>query len=156
MIANHEFLADEFVLQHHFDVKDYQKLILSEIGSSEKFALSHQFNFNNTKKRFIMMTTKNSRAAGLKKLAFLPVLAILALFFTKKINAQTTANKVPEQKFSPEIKDIPIPEVKSIVPDVKVFEAKTPKIEEVPHVEMDTIRNSEHSGRGENYSFNKH
>ena len=140
MIANHEFLADDFVLQHHFDVKDYQKLILSEIGSSEKFALSHQFNFNNTKKRFIMMTTKNSRAAGLKKLAFLPVLAILALFFTKKINAQTTANKVPEQKVSPEIKDIPIPEVKSIVPDVKVFEAKTPKIEEVPKVKMDTIR----------------
>ncbi|SFI91290.1 Signal transducer regulating beta-lactamase production, contains metallopeptidase domain [Kaistella treverensis] len=140
MIANHEFLADEYVLKHNFNIRDYQKLILSEIRSLEKFELSHQFNFNNTKKRFIMMTTKNSPTAGLKKLAFLPVLAILALFFTKKINAQTTTNKVSEQKVSPEIKDIAIPEVKSIIPEVKIFEEKTSKIEEFPPVKMDTIR----------------
>lgn len=35
------------------------------------------------------MTSKNSRFIGLKKLTLLPVLAILFVFFTKKVNAQT-------------------------------------------------------------------
>ncbi len=89
MITNHEFLADEYVLQNNFDVGNYQHLILNEIKISQNFNLTHQFDFNNTKKRFIMMTSKNSRFIGLKKLTLLPVLAILFVFFTKKVNAQT-------------------------------------------------------------------
>ena len=89
MITNHEFLADEYVLQNNFDVCNYQHLILNEIKISQSFNLTHQFDFNNTKKRFIMMTSKNSRFIGLKKLTLLPVLAILFVFFTKKVNAQT-------------------------------------------------------------------
>ena len=89
MITNHEFLADEYVLQNNYDVSNYQHLILNEIKISQSFNLTHQFDFNNTKKRFIMMTTKNSKFAGIKKLTLLPVLAILFVFFTKKVNAQT-------------------------------------------------------------------
>ena len=89
MITNHEFLADEYVLQNNFDVCNYQHLILNEIKISQNFNLTHQFDFNNTKKRFIMMTSKNSRFTWLKKLTLLPVLAILFVFFTKKVNAQT-------------------------------------------------------------------
>ncbi len=89
MITNHEFLADEYVLQNNYDVGNYQHLILNEIKISQNFNLTHQFDFNNTKKRFIMMTSKNSRFTWLKKLTLLPVLAILFVFFTKKVNAQT-------------------------------------------------------------------
>ncbi len=89
MITNHEFLADEYVLQNNYDVSNYQHLILDEIKNLQSLNLTHQFDFNNTKKRFIMMTSKNSRFIGLKKLTLLPVLAILFVIFTKKINAQT-------------------------------------------------------------------
>lgn len=96
MITNHEFLADEYVLQNNFDVGNYQHLILNEIKISQNFNLTHQFDFNNTKKRFIMMTSKNSRFIELKKLTLLPVLAILFVFFTKKVNAQTETSAIVE------------------------------------------------------------
>ena len=96
MITNHEFLADEYVLQNNFDVGNYQHLILNEIKISQNFNLTHQFDFNNTKKRFIMMTSKNSRFTWLKKLTLLPVLAILFVFFTKKVNAQTETSAIVE------------------------------------------------------------
>lgn len=84
MIANHEFLADQYVLQKNYDVKNYQYLILNEIKMAQSFNLTHQFDFNNTKKRFIMMTSKNSRLAGMKKVILLPVFAILFASFTKE------------------------------------------------------------------------
>lgn len=90
MINNHEFLADEFVLQNNDDLENYQYLILNQIKVAQNFNLTHQFDFNNTKKRFIMMTSKNSKFAVVKKFAFLPALAILFVFFTKKVDAQTT------------------------------------------------------------------
>lgn len=88
MITNHEFLADDSVLQHNFEIQNYQHLILNEIRISQNYKLTHQFNFNNTKKRFIMMTTKNSKFAGIKKFALLPVLAILFVLFSNKIDAK--------------------------------------------------------------------
>ncbi len=94
MITNHEFLADEYVLQNNHDISNYQHLILNEIKLAQSFNLTHQFDFNNTKKRFIMMTSKNSQFTWLKKFALLPVLAALFLFFTKKVNAQTESSVI--------------------------------------------------------------
>lgn len=88
MISNHEFLADEYVLKNNFNISNYQHLILNEIKSSQGFNLTHQFNFNTTKKRFIMMTTKNSRLAGVKKIVLLPILAVLFVSFTKEKNLE--------------------------------------------------------------------
>lgn len=96
MITNHEYLADEYVLQKNYDVSDYQHLILQEINTAQNINLTHQFDFNNTKKRFIMMTSKNSRFAGLKKLTLLPVLAILFVLFAKKVSAHTETPAVSE------------------------------------------------------------
>lgn len=42
------------------------------------------------------MTTKNSKFAGMKKFALLPILAILFLLFSKKINAQSEPQPVAE------------------------------------------------------------
>ena len=88
MISNHEFAADEYVLKNNFNIPNYQHLILNEIKSAQSFKLTHQFNFNNTKKRFIMMTSKNSKLAGMKKIAILPILAILFVSFTKEKEVQ--------------------------------------------------------------------
>ena len=96
MITNHEFLADEYVLQNNYDVSNYQHLILNEIKISQSFKLTHQFDFNNTKKRFFMMTSKNSRFTWVKKLTLLPMLAILFVLFTKKVDAQTATSVVED------------------------------------------------------------
>ena len=140
MITNHEFLADEYVLQNNYDVSNYQHLILNEIKISQSFNLTHQFDFSNTKKRFIMMTSKNSRFIGLKKLTLLPVLAILFMLFTKKVNAQTESNsettpiKIEKQPIA-----IPINETIA-TPEQKEFMASAYKIMGEHPLKKDTIK----------------
>lgn len=87
IITNHEFLADESVLKKNFNIKDYQHLILDEIISSKNYNLTHTFNFNDTKKRFIMMNTKKSKLTNLKKAISFPVLLFVFGLFVQKTYA---------------------------------------------------------------------
>lgn len=142
MITNHEFLADEYVLQNNYDVSNYQHLILNEIKLSQNFNLTHQFDFNNTKKRFIMMTSKNSRFTWLKKFTLLPVLAILFVLFTKKVNAQNESSAfsqaTPPQDEKQDVA-IPIDETNATTAE-KEFIATSKKMIEELEVKKDTIR----------------
>jgi beta-lactamase regulating signal transducer with metallopeptidase domain len=92
--TNHEFLADEAVLNSRFNIKDYQNLILDEIISSQNPRLTHSFNFNNTKKRFIMMNAKKSRLSPLKKATGLIAIAIAATLFAEKKYPGNSMNTV--------------------------------------------------------------
>lgn len=140
MITNHEFLADEHVLQNNYDVSNYQHLILNEIKISQSFNLTHQFDFNNTKKRFIMMTSKNSRFTWVKKLTLLPVLAILLMLFTKKVNAQTESNsETTPIKIEKQAIAIPINETIA-TPEQKEFMASANKIMGEHTLKKDTIK----------------
>ena len=94
MQINHEFLADEEVLKKHLDVKQYQHLILNEIEHSQNIQLTHSFNFNTTKKRFIMMTRLKSKHSNLKKAAIIPVFAVLFFGFSNKIEAKSNEIQV--------------------------------------------------------------
>ncbi|WP_144281414.1 M56 family metallopeptidase [Chryseobacterium echinoideorum] len=87
IINNHEFIADEAVIAENKNVKIYQELILQEILKQQNLQLIHQFNFNNTKKRFIMMTKKNSKFATAKKCLALPVFIVLTFAFAEKVYA---------------------------------------------------------------------
>lgn len=93
---NHEFLADESVLKNHFNVKNYQNLILDEIISSQNYNLSHTFNFNNTKKRFIMMNTKKSKWTQVKKAISIPALLMAFGLFTEKTYAHPIEKMIQE------------------------------------------------------------
>lgn len=92
--TNHEFLADEKVIHENKDIKNYQQLILSEILKQQHLDLIHPFNFNNTKKRFIMMTNKNSKFASVKKYLSVPVFAALALIFAEKVYANDPTENI--------------------------------------------------------------
>lgn len=87
IITNHEFLADEAVLKNDFNIKEYQELILDEIISGQNYNLTHTFNFNNTKKRFIMMNRKKSKLTGFKKVISIPMLIVAFGLFVQKIYA---------------------------------------------------------------------
>ncbi len=92
VVTNHEFLADESVLKKKFNIKDYQHLILDEIILSKNYNLVHTFNFNNTKKRFIMMNTKKSKMTNLKKVISIPVLLLAFGLFVQKTYAGNKEN----------------------------------------------------------------
>lgn len=137
MITNHEYLADEYVLQKNYDVSDYQHLILQEINTAQNINLTHQFDFNNTKKRFIMMTSKNSRFAGLKKLTLLPVLAILFVLFAKKVSAHTETPAVSEGNIKQYENQDAVSFEKEGAAEKIIFFKKTT---EDPDLQKDTIR----------------
>ena len=85
IVSNHEFLADEEVITKNKNIKNYQELVLKEVLKQQNLSLTHQFNFKNTKKRFIMMTKQNSKFAKAKRFLAIPVFVIAALAFAEKV-----------------------------------------------------------------------
>lgn len=59
--TNHEFLADERVIEHHQNAKHYQHLLLDTIFRKNTPSLVSNINFSLTKKRLTMMTKKTSK-----------------------------------------------------------------------------------------------
>lgn len=137
MMNNHEFLADENVVNNHYEVKSYQHLILDEIVHHQNYQLTHQFNFNNTKKRFIMMTKPTSKSAHPKKILILPLFAIFFVVFANKKQPEIVENnlsnseKIFKQKaFLPQnfdSKSLMETEKDTIKPKVKKTEAAIKK-----------------------------
>lgn len=90
---NHEYLADQGVLQRHFDRSDYHILLLEEsIGA--QMPLSNNFNQNLTIKRLEMMNKIQSKALSrLKILLALPLIAVLVVFFACENNQEELLDK---------------------------------------------------------------
>lgn len=98
MVNNHEFIADESVISKNKNIKSYQELILQEILKQQNLPLIHQFNFNNTKKRFIMMNNKNSKFAKVKNYLAVPAFAVLAIIFAEKAYAKENTENLNQEK----------------------------------------------------------
>jgi len=122
--GNHEFLADEIIIQEKFNIKDYQNLILAEVLNAQNLSLVNQFNFNNTKKRFIMMTTKRSKSEKFKKLFAISAFAGLMLLFVQKVYASESKLEVkaeiPEITTNDSLKLDTIPQKKSVQSNLKI------------------------------------
>ena len=80
--TNHEYLADEHVIDHHQNVNYYQHLLLDTIFRKNTPSLVSNIGYSLTKKRLIMMTKKVSSPWVLGKMALvIPVMAGLVLLF---------------------------------------------------------------------------
>jgi len=101
---NHEFLADEKVIDSTANTVYYQKLLLEKAHVGRTFSMASNLTFSLTKKRFIMMTkTTSTTKAGFIKLAILPVvIALMMLLCTKTIAQQSEMPKLKELELSPE------------------------------------------------------
>ncbi|MBA4318574.1 MAG: hypothetical protein C0412_09245 [Flavobacterium sp.] len=64
---NHEFLADENVLDTHCNISFYQKLLLTKTSPTQPYYLASNLNFLATKKRLIMMTQNTPKTRALLK-----------------------------------------------------------------------------------------
>lgn len=103
---NHEFLADEKVVQSYNNVPFYQNLLISKANANPTYYLASNLNYSVTKKRLIMMTkTTSVTRAVLKKGIIVPILTALIFTLSTKVVAQekkpqTTTNKKSEGLFS--------------------------------------------------------
>lgn len=94
---NHEFLADAAVINQHYDIINYQRLLLDKLSLTASLSYTSQFNYAITKQRLLMMTKQTSATqAWLAKVAIMPVVAIATLLFCIKTEAMQqlpSANK---------------------------------------------------------------
>lgn len=101
---NHEFLADEAVINACANVTNYQYLLIEKASKSQAFHLSSSFNFLITKQRLIMMTkTKSPLNAFCRQMALIPVLALTVFALSTQSLAQAPTSSVPtaKQKLAP-------------------------------------------------------
>lgn len=119
---NHEFLADEAVINRSYDTIAYQYLLLAKASQHSSIHLASQFNYQTTKKRLTMMTktTSVTKATG-KQLLMLPVVAAAVMLFSQK----TTASMLPP--ILPAIKTIETPPAKRDTPKVDMVRFAIPK-----------------------------
>ena len=59
---NHEFLADETVINKHKNTSQYQHLLLNKAAWKNEYYLASNLNYSLTKKRLKMMTTQSSQS----------------------------------------------------------------------------------------------
>ena len=95
---NHEFLADETVINKHKNTSQYQHLLLNKAAWKNEYYLASNLNYSLTKKRLKMMTTQSSQSKILlKKLAVIPLLVGFLFLFAERVEAQ----EVIEEKEEP-------------------------------------------------------
>ena len=96
---NHEFLADEAVVNTLQNTTRYQCLLIDKANKTKTFNLTSQFNYSITKKRLIMMTkSKSLRNALCRQIALVPVLVLSIFVFSTKSFSQ---DPVPVPKLKP-------------------------------------------------------
>lgn len=86
---NHEFLADETVINTHKNTLQYQHLLLNKAAWNNEYYLASNLNYSLTKKRLKMMTRQSSKTKiWLKKLAVIPLLVGFVFLFADRVEAQ--------------------------------------------------------------------
>ena len=101
IVTNHEFLADQSVINTYKDIKNYQRILLEAVKAGNTSSLGNRLTgskqFNLTKKRLAKMTKQNSTMKSTFKIfAVIPVFILVIYLFSDKITAQNTAEESKE------------------------------------------------------------
>ncbi|MBL7560193.1 hypothetical protein JAO71_10310 [Olleya sp. YSTF-M6] len=97
---NHEFLADQAVLNQGVDTKNYQNILLAFSSNQQEQALVNAINYSSIKKRFTLMKTQTTKSvAWLRSLLLLPLLGVLIYSFSNTIEIEKETNSNLLQKF---------------------------------------------------------
>ena len=105
---NHEFLADESVINKFQNIHSYQYLLIDKTSQQKALAVSSQFNFLITKKRLIMITKNTSPKIAFLKYCLVVTVLIVSIFTfsAKSILAQELKSIAqPVTKSSLKLKD---------------------------------------------------
>lgn len=82
---NHEFLADQEVLNHGVDASEYQNTLLTFSSNNPYSTLVNPINYSSLKKRFKIMKTKTSKSNLFLRISLLiPLLAFSVYGFSQK------------------------------------------------------------------------
>ncbi|MEZ4854720.1 M56 family metallopeptidase [Flavobacterium sp.] len=153
---NHEFIADNAVLNKGISINNYQQLLLQS-QTYQPINLASNFNFLITKKRFLMMTKKTSTLKMiLKTTGILPVASLLIYFLCFETVAQV---KVVQPQPTPVDKKLPIektinplntskPVTKNNIEDDKLLTVKdVDSVKTKPSIVVEKVVKIEYDGK---------
>ncbi|WP_376882371.1 hypothetical protein [Belliella marina] len=138
---NHEFLADQAVLQI-VPIDDYKNVLLSMIFPDQGLTLISSLKFSLTKKRMNMMKRKTTLSTKLIKIvALIPIFGVMIYFFSEKVPAQNQTQQSRTISFNSEVEERQVSDLEIYIkPDGKiVIDEKTYRQAEVNDV-LDRIR----------------
>ncbi len=94
MQLNHEFLADESVINTFHNTSSYQRLLIDKASTQSNSLLTSPFNYLMTKKRLVMITKKTSATVAIftQTITVLSA-AIIIFFFSTKTYSQTQTHR---------------------------------------------------------------
>jgi len=95
---NHEFLADQAVLDNGANTKIYQQTLLAYSSNASQLQLAHAINYSSIKKRFTVMRTQTSKKKiWIRSFVLLPVVALLLFSFSTTVQQEkATPQQVTE------------------------------------------------------------
>ena len=97
---NHEFIADNNVIQSYNNTTEYQYLLLSKVSQNQHSYLASNFNYLLTKKRLQMMTKQSSQLKMLlKKIAIIPMAIALLFVFANRVTAKEIETNSVEETY---------------------------------------------------------
>lgn len=141
-LQNLEYLADQEVANSLHSAQDYQMAIVNHSGNSASQLLRSEFSKSNLKKRIIMMNQqKRKKINPAKLILLLPIIGVLFLSFSMKIENLDLRKEVAEilpQIVSLEPENLELNKLPSL--DKTTSDAKHKLIDSV--VPMDTITES--------------
>ena len=151
----HEYEADESVINHGVDAKQYQLLLIKKAVGSQRFtSMANSFNHSKLKKRITMMLKRKSNPwARLKYLYVLPLTAVAVVAFARpeisrelgKISSAKISEIVPvkeviePKKAEPVVEVVPAPVEK---PAIKEVVASAPQVVKVIKTEARANKDS--------------
>lgn len=96
---NHEFLADQGVINKGIKIPEYQYALLNHLLLSRKFELVSNYSYNDLKQRIYMLTRKRSPQLNkIKYVLLLPAILLLCLAFSIEISIPVVNNKKSNEK----------------------------------------------------------
>ena len=96
---NHEFLADDKVIQSYDDIPYYQNLLLEKAARKQNYSLASTLTFAVTKKRLLMMTKNTPVTRRLfKQTIVLPSMAVMVFFIcSETVARQNSLQATPQE-----------------------------------------------------------
>jgi len=92
---NHEFLADQGVIQEQNDLYQYQNILLDYASSTHHTTLESSFSYSSTKKRILMLSQTFSRKRlAISALLLIPIITGCILVFNQGIISEVTSNEL--------------------------------------------------------------
>jgi bla regulator protein BlaR1 len=99
--TNHEYLADEAVVNIYQDISTYQLILIQYISVQSGLSLTSQFNYLTIKKRLIMMSKADSiKKVIAKQLVLVPILGLAVALFATKTVAQNNPKQVTAKQIA--------------------------------------------------------